>query len=122
MRWDVKPQYADDFLDRIAGFSAACRAEAGCLQFEWTHSADDPQRYVLVETYRDLAAGFAHIRSGHFAEAFRLQHRYAVRFPRVDEIAFARRDKAASGEDDAGRSGDAARSGVNGRSGDDTSC
>ena len=38
-------------------FTAATRSEPGCLWFDWSRSLDDPTEYVLVEAFRDGAAG-----------------------------------------------------------------
>lgn len=81
--WDVKPEYADQFMDLTREFTEACRAEPGCLWFEWSRSVDDPHRYVLLEAYRDADAGRAHVESEHFRTAMREQGRYAATRPKV---------------------------------------
>lgn len=81
VKWDVKPEYADDFMALIADLSATCRAEPGCLWFEWSRSPDDPDAYVLVESYAGVAAVIDHVRTGHFRAAWRLQKRFAISRP-----------------------------------------
>lgn len=46
-----------------SGFTHATRNEAGCLWFDWSRSIDEPTEYVLVEAFRDEAAGAAHVLS-----------------------------------------------------------
>jgi quinol monooxygenase YgiN len=41
----------------MEGFTAATRAEPGCISFEWSRSTDGPSVYFLVEAFRDSAAG-----------------------------------------------------------------
>ena len=53
----------------LSAWSAATRAEDGNLWFDWSRSLDDPAQYVLVEGFRDSAAGSAHVNSEHFKTA-----------------------------------------------------
>ena len=55
--------------DVVADFTAATRAEPGNLFFRWSRSADDPTEWVLLEGFADAAAGEAHVRTPHFAQA-----------------------------------------------------
>ncbi|MFE0104894.1 putative quinol monooxygenase [Streptomyces sp. NPDC059009] len=57
------------WLDDVRAFSEACRAEEGCLFFDWTRSVEDPTRYTLVEGFRDEEAGQLHVQSAHFKTA-----------------------------------------------------
>ena len=90
MLWQVEPAYADDFLDLIADFTAACRAEPGCLVFEWTRCSDRPTSHTITETYRGLGALAHHAGYGHAARAIRLQSRYCTRFPRLQSVTWSR--------------------------------
>ena len=47
----------------------ATRSEPGNLFFDWSRSVDDPNVYVLLEAFRDDAAGAAHVQSEHFQAA-----------------------------------------------------
>ena len=73
VKWDVKPEYADKFMDLVDEFTRACRAEPGCLWFEWSRSVDDPNQYILLEAYKDGAAGKVHVESDHFKKAMATQ-------------------------------------------------
>ena len=61
-----------------AEFTAATRAEPGNICFDWFRSVDDPNVYLLVEMFRDRAAGDAHVNSDHFKAAMgQMGHTYA---------------------------------------------
>lgn len=83
VKWHVKPEFADEFIDLTKAFTDATRAEPGCLWFEWSRSVDDPDRYVLIEAFRDAAAGAAHVQSAHFATAMATHGRYVVSRPQI---------------------------------------
>lgn len=68
-KFQVKPESAERWPEITRGFTEACRAEDGCLWFDWSRSLDDPNEYVLVEAFRDAAAGGAHVNSPHFTQA-----------------------------------------------------
>lgn len=67
----VRTEDADRWPEIAAAFTAATRAEPGCLWFDWSRSLDNPAEYVLVEAFRDGAAGTAHVNSAHFKQAQR---------------------------------------------------
>ena len=60
----VRRRYADDWVSLVGDFTTATRAEPGNLFFDWYRSVDDPTVYVLVEAFRDRAAGEAHVKLG----------------------------------------------------------
>ena len=68
-KFRVRPEDADRWPDITRSFTEATRAEPGCLWFDWSRSLDDPTEYVLVEAFRDGAAGAAHVQSDHFNTA-----------------------------------------------------
>jgi quinol monooxygenase YgiN len=65
----VKPEHADRWPEIAGDFTRACRAEPGCLWYDWSRSLDDPNEYVLVEAFRDGEAGAAHVNAPHFKQA-----------------------------------------------------
>jgi quinol monooxygenase YgiN len=71
VKFETKPEWADRWPQLVAAFTAATRAEEGNLWFEWSRSLDDEREYVLVEAFRDAAAGSAHVNSEHFKQATR---------------------------------------------------
>ena len=66
VKFKPKPEYIESFPDKVAGFTAATRSEAGNLFFDWSRSVEDPSEYVLVEGFRDGDAGNQHVTSEHF--------------------------------------------------------
>lgn len=68
-KFQIKPEDADRWPQISAEFTAATRAEPGCLFFDWSRSLDDPNEYVLVEAFRDGDAGGSHVQSEHFKAA-----------------------------------------------------
>lgn len=66
VRFPVKPEFSDVFLDEVREGTEAVRGEPGCLWYDWARSADDPNEFLLTEGYRDAEAGSAHVNSAHF--------------------------------------------------------
>jgi quinol monooxygenase YgiN len=69
VKFSIRPDVADQWLTRVAPFTAATRDEPGNLFFEWSRSVDNPNRFVLVEAFKDRDAGAAHVQSEHFKTA-----------------------------------------------------
>ena len=65
VKFPVKPEYADSWMERVTPFTEATRGEPGNLFFEWSRSVTDPCEYVLVEAFTDDGAG-PHVNSDHF--------------------------------------------------------
>jgi quinol monooxygenase YgiN len=82
-KFRVRPEHADDWADITKAFTDATRAEHGNLWFDWSRSLDDPTEYVLVEAFRDSAAGTAHVESDHFAEATKNLPAFLAETPRI---------------------------------------
>lgn len=68
VKWTVKPEYADQWVELSREFTEATRAEEGNLFFDWSRSVEDPDQYVLIEAFEDDAAE-AHVNSEHFKQA-----------------------------------------------------
>ena len=69
VKFAVRPEVADQWLARVAPFTAATRAEPGNVFFEWSRSVDRPNQFVLLEAFRNRTAGEVHVRSDHFKAA-----------------------------------------------------
>lgn len=82
-KFRVKPEHADDWPRISSAFTQATRSEPGCLWFDWSRSLEDPTTYVLIEAFRDGAAGGAHVQSPHFTDAQRTLPPYLVETPRI---------------------------------------
>jgi quinol monooxygenase YgiN len=65
VKFPVKPEHADSWMDRVTPFTEATRQEPGNIFFEWSRSVTDPSEYVLVEAFTDDGAG-PHVNSDHF--------------------------------------------------------
>lgn len=82
-KFDVKPEFADQWPALVAEFTSATRTEAGNLWFEWSRSLEDRNQYVLVEAFRDESAGAAHVQSEHFVRAMEQIPEYISRVPDI---------------------------------------
>jgi quinol monooxygenase YgiN len=67
VKYAVKAAAIDHWLQAADAFTQATRAEAGNLWFEWYRSTEEPDSFLLVEAFRDAAAGQAHVTSPHFS-------------------------------------------------------
>ena len=65
VKFDVRPEWADRWVEFSKEFTEATRAEPGNLWFDWSRSVEDPHEFVLVEAFQDDAA-VAHVSSDHF--------------------------------------------------------
>jgi quinol monooxygenase YgiN len=65
VKFPVKPEYADGWIERVTPFTEATRNEPGNLWFEWSRSVEDACEFVLVEAFTDDGAG-PHVNSDHF--------------------------------------------------------
>jgi quinol monooxygenase YgiN len=71
VKFETKPEWTQRWPELVAAFTAATRAEAGNLWFEWSRSLDNESEFVLVEAFRDAEAGSVHVNSDHFKKAVR---------------------------------------------------
>ncbi|HCA87400.1 MAG TPA: antibiotic biosynthesis monooxygenase [Streptomyces sp.] len=97
-KFTIRPEYADQWPEIAADFTAATRAEPGCLWFDWSRSVEDPTEYVLVEAFRDGDAGAAHVQSEHFKAAQRTLPPHLARTPRVVNATVPQDDWSLLGE------------------------
>lgn len=82
-KFHVRPESVASWPAITESFTSGTRAEPGCLWFEWSHSLDDPQLFVLIEAFADDAAGAAHVASEHFRAAQRTLPAHLTRTPDV---------------------------------------
>jgi len=69
VKFSVRPEYSDEWLERISTFTQSTRQEPGNLWFEWSRNVGNPNRFVLLEAFRDAEAGAEHVKSEHFRTA-----------------------------------------------------
>jgi (4S)-4-hydroxy-5-phosphonooxypentane-2,3-dione isomerase len=68
VQMEVRPDRREEFLAGMtANAEASVRDEPGCLRFDVSAVAGDPNRFFLYELYTGAAAFDAHKASPHFA-------------------------------------------------------
>jgi quinol monooxygenase YgiN len=97
-KFRVLPEHADRWPEIAGAFTAATRAEPGCLWFDWSRGVDDPTEYVLVEAFRDDAAGAAHVGSQHFKDAQQTLPPYLAETPKIVNFNVPQDDWSELGE------------------------
>lgn len=53
VRFQVRPEWCDGWLDLVSEFTEATRAEDGNAWFWWSRSVDDPCVFFLLEGHRE---------------------------------------------------------------------
>ncbi|MFE0593666.1 putative quinol monooxygenase [Micromonospora echinospora] len=97
-KFRVLPEHADRWPEIADEFTQATRREPGCLWFAWSRSVDDPTEYVLIEAFRDEAAGAAHVQSPHFAAAQQALPPHLAETPRIVNVTVPQDDWSLLGE------------------------
>ncbi|WP_431710943.1 putative quinol monooxygenase [Glutamicibacter uratoxydans] len=83
VKFQVKPEFTEGFMERVADYTAKTRAEEGNLWFDWSISVENPNEYVLVEAFRDDEAAAAHVNSAHFSEGLEAMRPALVATPKI---------------------------------------
>lgn len=97
-KFRVKPQDAESWPEIAREFTEGTRSEQGCLWFDWARSVEDPTEYVLVEAFRDGAAGAEHVQSEHFRQAQQTLPPHLVVTPRIVNFEVPQNDWSELGE------------------------
>jgi autoinducer 2-degrading protein len=63
----VKPEYRQAFLEETLENARNTIQEPGNLRFDVLQQADDPDRFMLYEVYRDESGMKAHKQTAHYA-------------------------------------------------------
>jgi (4S)-4-hydroxy-5-phosphonooxypentane-2,3-dione isomerase len=63
----VKPEHCAAFVEATRINAQHTIREPGALRFDVLQQADDPNRFVLYEVYRDEAGAKAHKETAHYA-------------------------------------------------------
>ena len=82
VKFTVKPEHADRWMDVVHDFTAATRAEPGNLWFDWSRNVENPEEYVLLEAFKDDAAE-AHVKSAHFQQAIAQMPEFLQETPQI---------------------------------------
>jgi autoinducer 2-degrading protein len=64
----VKPEHREEFIRASLENAGHTIHEPGNLRFDVIRQADDPNRFVLYEVYRDEAGADAHKQTAHYAK------------------------------------------------------
>ena len=91
VKFSIRPDVAEQWLSRVAPFTSATRAEPGNIFFEWSRSVERPNQFVLIEAFRDRAAGEAHVRSEHFKAAMAWMPEAIAATPEIIHVEAPRR-------------------------------
>lgn len=83
VKYQVKPEFTDTFIELVTPFTEATRAEPGNLWFDWSRSVEDANEYVLVEAFLDDDAAAAHVSSAHFAAGVESMRPALVSTPKI---------------------------------------
>lgn len=97
-KFRVLPEHADNWAEIVEEFTNATRGEPGCLWFDWSRSLADPTEYVLVEAFRDDAAGGAHVQSDHFQKARQTLPPHLAETPRIVNVTVPQDEWSLLGE------------------------
>ena len=63
----VKPEHREEFIAASLENARNAIREPGNLRFDVLQQADDPNRFILYEVYRDRAGADAHKATAHYA-------------------------------------------------------
>lgn len=63
----VKPGQAEAFIAATRENASNSRKEPGVVRFDLLQHPDHPERFLLIEIYRDQAAAAAHKQTEHYA-------------------------------------------------------
>ena len=82
VKFQVKPESADQFPQVVAEFTEATRSEPGNLWFDWSRGVEDPNEYVLVEAFTEAGAG-EHVAAPHFEAGLEAMRPHLSATPRI---------------------------------------
>ena len=82
VKFETKPEFAEQWPEIVREFTEATRAEPGNKWFEWSRSVENPNEFILVEAFEDDAAE-AHVNSEHFQNAIQQMRQALVETPRI---------------------------------------
>lgn len=85
VKFKVKPEHADRWVEITRDFTEGTRAEPGNIFYDWSRSVEDPNEFVLIEAFAEDAAE-AHVTSDHFKKAQADLPQYLQATPRVRNV------------------------------------
>lgn len=69
-KFKIKPEWSDKVMGLLAESGRATAAEEGCLWYHWSRSVEDPNEFILLDGFRDMAAIEFHLATDYGKEAF----------------------------------------------------
>jgi quinol monooxygenase YgiN len=98
VKFNVRPEYSDQWTDLVDDFTQATRQEPGNLWFEWSRSVEDPNQFVLLEAFQEGDAPAEHVNSAHFKAAVEQMPPYLVKTPQIVNVMVPGTEWSALGE------------------------
>jgi quinol monooxygenase YgiN len=86
VKFTVRPEYSDEWIDLVSSFTDATRGEPGNLWFDWSRSVENPDEFVLLEAFEDGDAAGHHVNSAHFKAATELLPTLLVKTPDIINV------------------------------------
>ena len=86
VKFTVKPEHVDTWIEAVGPFTRATRAEPGNLWFEWSRSVEVENQFVLVEAFKEGDAPGEHVGSDHFKAAMELMPPLLVKTPEIVSV------------------------------------
>jgi quinol monooxygenase YgiN len=86
VKFTVRPECSDQWIELVDDFTQATRQEPGNLWFEWSRSVENPDQFVLLEAFLDGDAGVQHVNSDHFQAAIRQLPPLVVKTPEIVNV------------------------------------
>ncbi len=83
VRFKVRPEAADTWLETTEELTTGSRAEDGCLWYDWARSVDDPNEFHLQEAWRNQAALDAHNVAPHHVGSWPRMREAVAETPRL---------------------------------------
>ncbi|MEU4211798.1 putative quinol monooxygenase [Streptomyces sp. NPDC026206] len=86
VKFTVRPERSEEWLDLVKDFTRATRDEPGNVFYEWSRSVENPHEFVLVEAFASAGAGEAHVNSEHFKTAMAWMPDVIAETPRIINV------------------------------------
>ncbi|HEX2300980.1 MAG TPA: putative quinol monooxygenase [Pseudonocardiaceae bacterium] len=86
VKFTIRPERSEEWLDLVDDFTQATRQEPGNLFFEWSRSVETPHQFVLVEAFESGEAGAAHVNSEHFKTAMAWMPQVVAKTPEIVNV------------------------------------
>jgi len=85
----VKKEYINDFINYSIENARSSVRESGVIYFDFFQQNDDPQKFLLVEIYKDEEATLAHKQTSHYAkwkagvEQMMAEPRFSIKYNKI---------------------------------------